>query len=183
MTRRLFCLLAVLAVPVAIGGQSRSGLDPQRLYQPLGETWPTYSGDYTARRYSSLTQINQTNVKQLTLAWVAKMVPGVNPIPAFGSAGQNGGPVIMAPTSVGGEAKGDMGAGIPVNISGAIVTHDGVLYVTSPDNVWAVDARDGHIIWHSYWRTRGGTHIGNRGVALWHDYLFFETAEIGRAHV
>src|SRR5579871_3006235 len=25
---------------------------------------------------------------------------------------------------------------------------DGVLYFTVPDNVWAVDARSGHMIWH-----------------------------------
>ena len=28
-----------------------------------------YNGDYSGRRYSPLTQVNQSNVKSLTLAW------------------------------------------------------------------------------------------------------------------
>ena len=52
-----------------------------------------------------------------------------------------------------------------------------VLYVTAPDNVWALDARDGRELWHYFWKTRGGTHIGNRGAAIWHNYLFFETPD------
>ena len=54
---------------------------------------------------------------------------------------------------------------------------DGVLYVTAPDNVWAMDARDGRLLWQYFWKTKGGTHIGNRGAALWHNYLFFETPD------
>ena len=54
---------------------------------------------------------------------------------------------------------------------------DGILYVTAPDNVWALDARDGRELWHYYWKTRGGTHIGNRGAAIWRNYLFFETPD------
>ena len=41
---------------------------------------------------------------------------------------------------------------------------DGTLYFTMPDNAWAVDARDGRELWHYYWKTKGGTHIGNRGL-------------------
>ena len=44
---------------------------------------------------------------------------------------------------------------------------DGILYVTTPDNTWALDAHDGREIWHYFWKTRGGTHIGNRGVGMW----------------
>ncbi len=43
--------------------------------------------------------------------------------------------------------------------------------------MWKVDARDGRIIWHYYWRTRGGTHIGHRGAAIWRDTLFVETID------
>ena len=48
-----------------------TGLNPADILKPLGESWPTYSGDYSGRRYSSLTQVNQSNVKNLTLAWTA----------------------------------------------------------------------------------------------------------------
>ena len=30
--------------------------------------WPTYNGDYSGRRYSTLAQINPGNVNQLTVA-------------------------------------------------------------------------------------------------------------------
>ena len=44
--------------------------------KPLGDSWPTYSGDYSGKRYSSLTQLNQSNVKNLTLAWVSRITAG-----------------------------------------------------------------------------------------------------------
>jgi alcohol dehydrogenase (cytochrome c) len=50
---------------------------------------------------------------------------------------------------------------------------DGILYFTVPDNVWAVDARSGRQIWHYNERTTQGEHIGNRGVAIYGDSLFF----------
>ena len=52
-----------------------------------------------------------------------------------------------------------------------------MLYVTTPDNVWALDANDGHLLWHYFWKTKGGTHIGNRGVGMWGNYLFFVTPD------
>jgi alcohol dehydrogenase (cytochrome c) len=33
------------------------------------------------------------------------------------------------------------------------------------------------VLWHYYWKTRGGTHIGNRGLAMWHNYLYMETPD------
>ena len=54
---------------------------------------------------------------------------------------------------------------------------NGVLYVTSPDNGWALDARDGREMWHYFWRTRGGTPIGNRGFGLWNNALFMVTPD------
>jgi len=53
---------------------------------------------------------------------------------------------------------------------------DGVLYFTVPDNVWAVDARSGHLIWH-YNRPSKGEHIGHRGVAMYKGWLFFTTPD------
>ena len=54
---------------------------------------------------------------------------------------------------------------------------DGTLYFTMPDNAWALDARDGHELWHYFWKTKGGTHIGNRGLGMWNNYLFMETPD------
>jgi len=136
-------------------------LDPAHLLKPLAESWPTYAGDYSGKRYSALTQIDQSNVKSLTLAWLARL---------------NGGPggTVNVQTTVGGEGEGEFAG---VTIKGAILEVNGVLYVSSPDNAWAVDARDGHVLWHYFWRTRGGTHIGNRGLGMWRDRLFMETPD------
>ncbi|PHQ84235.1 MAG: hypothetical protein COB65_06085, partial [Thalassobium sp.] len=48
-------------------------------------------------------------------------------------------------------------------IKGSILQVGDLLYVTAPDHVWALDARDGGARWHYFWKTRGGPHIGNRG--------------------
>jgi alcohol dehydrogenase (cytochrome c) len=53
---------------------------------------------------------------------------------------------------------------------------DGVIYLTVPDNIWAVDARSGHMIWR-YTRPSKGEHIGQRGVAMYKGWLFFATPD------
>ena len=52
---------------------------------------------------------------------------------------------------------------------------DGILYFTVPDNVWAVDARSGHMLWHYNVATKVGLHIGHRGVAMYKDTLYLTT--------
>ncbi len=54
---------------------------------------------------------------------------------------------------------------------------NGVLYFTVPDNVWAVDARSGHQIWHYTYPPNNGFHIGHRGVSMYKDWLFFTTPD------
>jgi alcohol dehydrogenase (cytochrome c) len=184
MTSRKWILAAtVVLAPVLLTGQGQGGLDPASLLKPLGESWPTYSGDYTGRRYSSLTQINQATVKNLTLAWTARVTAGggagggAGAAAGFGGGGGGRGGGAAAPIIVGGEGTGEFSAGAAANIKGAILEVDGILYLSAPDNAWAVDARDGREIWHYYWKTRGGTHIGNRGLGMWHTYLFMETPD------
>ena len=63
-------LLPICVVtPALLLAQSR-GLDPAAQLRPPADSWPTYSGDLTGRRYSPLKHIDKTNVKQLSLAWV-----------------------------------------------------------------------------------------------------------------
>jgi len=50
---------------------------------------------------------------------------------------------------------------------------DGVLYFTVPENIWAVDARSGHQIWHYASPPTPGDHIGNRGVGMYKGWLYF----------
>ncbi len=54
---------------------------------------------------------------------------------------------------------------------------DGILYITVPNNVWAVDARSGHQIWHYTYPPNKGFHIGSRGVSMYKDWLFFMTPD------
>ncbi|HEU4925762.1 MAG TPA: acido-empty-quinoprotein group A [Vicinamibacterales bacterium] len=166
MLKRFLVTTSLLLVPVLIAAQGK-GVNPKELLKPLAESWPTFSGDYTGRRYSALTDVNRLTVKNLTLAWVADVAPGP------GGGGRGGGrPVIL-----GGEGPGDPSGASGSGIKGTPLMVDGTLYVTTPDNVWALDARDGRELWHYHWKTRGGTHIANRGAAIWNDYLYFETPD------
>jgi alcohol dehydrogenase (cytochrome c) len=54
---------------------------------------------------------------------------------------------------------------------------NGVLYFTVPDNIWAVDARSGHLVWHYKAPANKGFHIGHRGVGMYKDWLFFVTPD------
>jgi alcohol dehydrogenase (cytochrome c) len=54
---------------------------------------------------------------------------------------------------------------------------DGILYITVTDNVWAVDARSGHQLWHYAYPPNKGFHIGSRGVSMYKDWLYFMTPD------
>jgi alcohol dehydrogenase (cytochrome c) len=162
--KKLLVLAAIAAATVALSGQ---GVNRDLLHKPLAEAWPTYSGDYSGKRYSAATQINQTNVKALTLAWTRRLTAG---------AGPSGPPTPGEPPVIAG-GEGDVVFGGATTVKGSILAINGVLYVTAPDNVWALDANDGHLLWRYFWKTKGGTHIGNRGAGMWGNYLFFVTPD------
>src|SRR6476660_1682334 len=63
---------AAIAMFLLLGGFlfGQGSLDPAKLLQPPTDSWPTYNGDYSGRRYSTLTKINAGNINSLTLAWV-----------------------------------------------------------------------------------------------------------------
>ena len=166
---------ASLAVVILAAAPS-TGLDPAQLLRPLGDQWTTYSGDYTGRRYSALTQINQANITRVTLAWASRLTAGPNAgggNRAAGGSNRAAGPPVIT----GGEGTGEVVVAGATTVKGAVLSVDGVLYVTAPDNVWALDAHDGHTLWRYFWKTKGGTHIGNRGAAMWRNYLFFVTPD------
>ena len=33
------------------------------------------------------------------------------------------------------------------------------------------------MLWHYFWKTKGGTHIGNRGLGMWGNWLYMETPD------
>ena len=165
-------LIAILVslLPLQLPAQDEVVLAPAEILNDLDGDWRTYSGDYSGRRYSRLTQITKETVKNLTLAWTREMNFNVRRANSrFGSAAN-----IV--TQLGGEGRGDIDIR-GGSIKGSILEVNGILYVTSPDHTWALDARDGSEIWHYHWETRGGTHIGSRGSAIWNDSLLFETPD------
>ena len=137
--------VGLLATVLLAGAQ---GLDPAKLLKPGTDSWPTYNGDYSGRRFSALTKINASNVGGLSLAWVYRLNTG-------------GAPVVGSSTTI---------KSTPLQING-------VLYFSTPDHVWAVDARTGREIWHYLWKSSGGNHLANRGVAVLGDWLYFETPD------
>jgi alcohol dehydrogenase (cytochrome c) len=50
---------------------------------------------------------------------------------------------------------------------------DGVLYFTVPDKVWAVNALSGQQLWQYTYPPNRGLHIGNRGLGMYKDSLYF----------
>jgi alcohol dehydrogenase (cytochrome c) len=174
--KKLLLTLPVLLAPVVLAGQGR-GLAPADLLKPLADSWPTYNGDYSGKRYSALTQINQKNVMNLTLAWTAKLTAGSASTNGFGGFGGGRGGGGGTPLIIGGEGTGEFDTGGGVTVKASALMVDGTLYLTSPDNAWALDARDGRELWHYFWKTRGGTHIATRGFGMTGNYLYMETPD------
>src|SRR5579862_4304463 len=135
-------LLLVAALPLAA-----QGLDRAVLLKPPTDAWPTYHGDYSARRFSTLAQINSTNIQSLTLAWSTKFT---------GDPARNNGNVSIKST--------------PLMVNG-------VLYFSAPNHAWASDARTGRELWHYTYQPNSGSTIGNRGVAMYGNWIFFETPD------
>ena len=71
-------------------------------------------------------------------------------------------------------SSGDPSGG---RISATPLVVNGIMYFTVPDKVWAIDARTGHEIWTYTWTSKGGIHLGNRGVGISGNSLFFETPD------
>ena len=54
---------------------------------------------------------------------------------------------------------------------------DGVIYITTPDNLWAVDARTAKELWHYTYRQNAAFHIGHRGAAFYKDTVYLTTPD------
>jgi acido-empty-quinoprotein group A len=166
--KRFFILsFSTWLLPIVLAGQVRQILDPAKLMKPPTDAWPTYNGDYSGRRFSTLRQINQFNVKSMTLAWVYRASAGANaPSTIVGGPGPDAPPEAGRESNFGG-----------LQIKATPLMLNGILYFASPDNAWAVDARSGRELWHYFWKTTGGIHIGNRGVGIYENWLYFETPD------
>jgi alcohol dehydrogenase (cytochrome c) len=145
-------MLCLAAMAATIAGPAHAAsnvsLDPEALGKPPIESWTTFNGDYTGQRYSTLNQITSANVNQIEQRWSYKIV---------GVGAQRGAATPM------------------IKCTPLLV--DGVLYITIPDHVWALDARTGKALWNYDWVDHGGHLVGQRGVGLWKTTVYFQTPD------
>lgn len=78
-------------------------------------------------------------------------------------------------------SKLTLGWAFQTQISGQIkatpILVDGILYFTMPDHVYAIDARNGHQLWHYAAPPTKAFHIGQRGVSILKDKLYYMTSD------
>jgi alcohol dehydrogenase (cytochrome c) len=142
---KLKTIVACVAIPFGLGSipvhaQVQDGVDPASFALMPVDSWPTYHGDYSGRRHSTLTQVTPDNVHTLTLAWVFRSNPAQS-------------------------------------IKGTPIVHDGIMYVTVVDNLWALDARTGREIWRYQYPQNSGFRIGHRGVAIAGNSVYLTTRD------
>jgi len=135
------------------------GVDFSAILNPKPGDWLTYNGNLSGNRYSPLAQINASNVNKLALKWTFS-------IPLWTQ--------FLPDTPYFRENMRYFG------LETVPLVAAGIMYVTGPNQAFALDARTGQQIWHySRPRTPGlvsdpslGT---NRGVALLGDNVFMVT--------
>jgi len=54
---------------------------------------------------------------------------------------------------------------------------NGVLYITTPDNLWAIDASTGRQLWHYTSPMNDAFHIGHRGAAVYKETVYLTTPD------
>ncbi len=134
-------------------------IDFERILHPRPGDWATYNGTLNANRYSDLAQINTTNVNQLKLRWVFTVPLWKNLVPDSPYYEQNYETFGLETTPL---------------------VADGIMYITGPGSVFALDALSGRLIWQ-YSRHRTPSVVGdaslgtNRGAAILGDKVFFVT--------
>ncbi len=161
-SRDLLSGIAVLALTAAMLHGQGGPLDNTQLLKTPTDIWAGYHGDSTGRHYSALTQIDSANVHELSLAWAAH-VSNANQGAIFGGDGPD-----PAPTPAGGGAVAAIRA-VPLTVNG-------IVYFSSPANAFALEARTGKQLWHFVYKGGGG---GNRGLAMYGNWLFMTTGEPG----
>jgi alcohol dehydrogenase (cytochrome c) len=162
-TYRAVCVFACL--PLFLTAQFE--LDPAVLKRPAAtDAWPTYHGDYSGKRFSTLDQIDKSNVASLSLLWSFQARATAQSATNVGGPAKDG-----DPTYWGAPSEGYRIAGSPLMING-------VLYIEAMDRAWAIDARTGKQLWSYFFRTRGGHHNnGGKGMGMYGKWLYFETPD------
>jgi acido-empty-quinoprotein group A len=143
--------ISISLIPCVMSAQNAGnpGADKNMLLHPPPDSWPTHHGDYSGRRFSKLKTINDTNVQDLSLAWMSQITGGT-------------------PT-----ARAGRGAAT-VRVGGSPLLVNGIFYFTANDNAWAVDARTGRVMWHYYREATGPEPVtANKGFGMYGNWLYY----------
>jgi alcohol dehydrogenase (cytochrome c) len=62
-------------------------------------------------------------------------------------------------------------------IKASPILANGILYITAPDRLWAVDARTGKELWRYRHPQNNAFHIGHRGAAIYKDTVYLTTPD------
>jgi PQQ-dependent dehydrogenase (methanol/ethanol family) len=146
-------------VPASAHSNGDGGIEFSRIVSPRPGDWLTYNGKLSGNRYSELTQINAANVNKLGLKWTFS-------IPLWS--------LFFPDTPYFRENMRYFGLEV------VPIVADGIMYVSGPNQAFALDARTGNQIWHySRPRTPGlvsDASLGtNRGMAILGDNVFMVT--------
>src|SRR5436190_861046 len=154
--RPLRITLARAAIALLLCGALPSrAADPEidRLLQsPVGKDWVTNGGNLTNQRYSTLKQIDTTNVKHLGGAWRTRLSRS--------------------------------GYGSRYSAEASPLVKDGIMYmVTGNDDVFALNAKTGEILWRRWsWIDQKMTTVCcgwlNRGLAMGEGSLFLGQLDV-----
>jgi acido-empty-quinoprotein group A len=148
-----FTLVCALTMTAPLRAQ---GLDLSKLLQPPTGTWPMYNGDYSGRRFSTLAQINQSNVKSLTLAWAfqthAQAGISATPLEVNGILYFTLPNDVFAVDARTGRQIWHINRPAPGGLPGAghrgVAMYKDYLYYATPDaKLLCLDARNGKTVW------------------------------------
>src|ERR1700677_2001439 len=137
-----------------------ANLSAQQITGTIKDDWPTYNGDYTGRRYSSLTQITPQNAAHLQAQWVFHTkTPGVleaTPVVVNGIMYFTGSNDAFALNAQTGEVlwhySRPVSSGLIDDASGhinrGVALHGARLYMeTDNAHLLCLDSRSGALIW------------------------------------
>ena len=140
---RLFTIYVLLTTPAISWNRAGNVSPSDLLVSPPAVNWPSYNGDYSGRRFTSLAEITPQNVGNLRAQWV-----------------------FHSPNSS--------------SLEGTPIVANGLLFMTSANDAFALDARTGRQIWRysrpvSEGLVDDASSHHNRGVALWQSRVYMQT--------
>ena len=165
------------ANPTAIS--TSINVSPEDLHvSPPGANWPSYNGDYSGRRFSSLSQINSSNVGQLRAQWVFHVKASsdleVTPVAVDGILFISAANDVYAVDARAGRSiwhyarpvsEGLIDDASQHHSRGVAVWHSRVYVLTDNAHLLCLDARSGHLLWDVAY-TNGNKNYGATSAPL-----------------